>query len=73
MGLHLPALEEDEMLYRINYYNSFKDVSSKAGIPNQFCQIKKIGSLKKRTEIILTFNNILSKKLIILIVKNVII
>ena len=62
MGIHLPALEEDEMLYCINYYNSFKDVSSKAGIPNQFYQIKKIGSLKKRTEIILTFNNILSKK-----------
>ena len=50
MGLHLPSLEEEEMLRCINYHNSIKDVSSKAGIQNIFNPTTQIGSLKKRTE-----------------------
>jgi hypothetical protein len=62
MGLHLPSLEEEEMLRCINYHNSIKDVSSKAGIQNIFNPTTQIGSLKKRTEEIMIFNDILSKK-----------
>ena len=63
MGLHLPSLEEEEMLKCINSYNSIKNVSSKAGIQNIYNPSKQIGSLKTRTEEIVMFNNILSKNI----------
>lgn len=63
MGLHLPSLEEEEMLKCINSYYSIKNVSSKADIPTIFNPTKQIGSLKKRTDEIIMFNNILSKKI----------
>ena len=63
MGLHLPSLEEEQMLKCINSYNAINNVSSKAGIHNNLNPTKQIGSLKKRTEDILIFNNILSKKM----------
>ena len=62
MGLHLPSLEEEEMLRCINTPSFANHVSSKAGIPNIFNPITQIGSLKKRTEEIMIFNDILSKK-----------
>ena len=58
------------MLKCINSYRSFKNVSSKACIQNNYNPIKQIGSLKKRTEEIIMFNNILSKKLININCKN---
>ena len=62
MGLHLPSLEEEEMLKCINNESSVNDVSSKADIETIFNPTKQIGSLKKRTEEIIMFNNLLSKK-----------
>ena len=49
------------MIKCIDSYSSIKAVSSKAGIANIFNPAKQIGSLKKRTEEIIMFNNILSK------------
>ena len=63
MGLHLPSLEEREMIECINNYNAIIDVSSKAFIEHNLNQSKKIGCLKKRTEEIIMFNNILSNKI----------
>lgn len=63
MGLHLPSLEEEEMLQHINSHLCIHDVSSKAGIQNILSPTKQIGSLKKRTEEIIMFNNYLSKKI----------
>lgn len=62
MGLHLPSLEEEAVLKYINNYNSIKNISLKAFIENNLNQTNKIGSLEKRTENILMFNNILSLK-----------
>jgi len=65
MGLHLPSLDEDDMLRCINSYNNnikkFEDQKSLADKLHK-TQIKQIGSLKKRTENIILFNNILSEK-----------
>jgi len=62
MGLHLPSLEEEEMIKCINEHHGIESVSKRAGIENIFNPTKQIGSLKKRTEEIIMFNNILSKK-----------
>lgn len=62
MGLHLPSLEEELMIKCINCENAINDVSIKASIESNFSFTTKIGSLKKRTEEIMMFNNILSKK-----------
>jgi hypothetical protein len=63
MGLHLPSLEEEVMIECIDSYSAIEDVSSKANIENNFQPTTQIGSLKKRTEEIIMFNNILSKKI----------
>ena len=63
MGLHLPALEEEEMLKCINRESAIKNISSKAFLENNLNSAKQIGSLKKRTEEIIMFNHILSNKL----------
>ena len=62
MGLHLPSLEEEEMLKCINTHGAIRDVSSKADIENILNPTKQIGSLEKRTKEIMMFNNILSEK-----------
>jgi hypothetical protein len=62
MGLHLPSLEEEIMIKCINTEYSINVVSSQAGIEENFNPTKQIGSLKKRTEEIIMFNNLLSKK-----------
>jgi hypothetical protein len=63
MGLHLPSLNEEEMLNCINENNSIINVSSIAFIENNLNPTKQIGSLKKRTEEIIMFNNILRNKI----------
>lgn len=55
MGLHLPSLEEHDMLNCINKYGRIKNLSSNVNI--------KIGSLKKRTNEIIIFNKILRSKI----------
>ena len=50
------------MLKCINTYGAIRDVSSKADIQNILNPTKQIGSLEKRTEEIMMFNNILSEK-----------
>ncbi len=63
MGLHLPSLEEPEMLKCINTYKSIQNVSSNAMIEVNASSIKNIGSLKFRTEQICIFNKILEEKI----------
>lgn len=63
MGLHLPSLEEREMIECINNYYAIIDVSSKAFIEHNLNPSKNIGCLKKRTEEIIMFNNILNNKI----------
>lgn len=63
MGLHLPSLEKEEMINCLNSQFNIRNVSSHIGVKNNFNQIKKLNSLKKRTEEIIMFNNILIKKI----------
>lgn len=63
MGLHLPSLEEIDMLKCINEYDSIKNVSSKAIIEPNFNLITQIGCLKTRTLQILYFNENLKEKI----------
>jgi hypothetical protein len=62
MGLHLPSLEKEQMEECVNAEGNIHNVSSHIGIENNYNKIKPLGSLKKRTEEIIMFNNILSKK-----------
>lgn len=63
MGLHLPSLEENDMLNCINNYRSMKNVSIKAGELINKNLITNIGTLQKRTEQIIYFNDILKEKI----------
>lgn len=63
LGLHLPSLNESDMLKCINSNSAINDVSSKANIDIDIHPIKKIGSLKERTNQICFFNNILKEKI----------
>lgn len=63
MGLHLPSLEESDMLHCINDYGSIEDVSLKSSMDMNLKVVRQIGSLKERTNQILYFNNILKEKI----------
>lgn len=62
MGLHLPSLEKEQMEICLNEQGNIRNVSSHIGIKNNYNTTKPLGSLKERTEEIIMFNNILSKK-----------
>tara|TARA_S200002703_G_scaffold158139_1_gene167734 strand:- start:1674 stop:2348 length:675 start_codon:yes stop_codon:yes gene_type:complete len=62
LGIHLPALEEDDMLSHLNRLSAIESVSSKSFMQKNLNKIKHIGSLKQRTEETITFNNILYNK-----------
>jgi len=63
MGLHIPSLEEYDMLNCVNNYNAIKNVSSKAFIEDNLSLITEIGCLKTRTKQIYYFNKILENKI----------
>lgn len=63
MGLHLPTLEEDEMMHCININHAIIDVTSKANLEQNMNPVKPIGSQQYRTKQIINFNNRLQNRI----------
>ena len=63
MGLHLPSLNETDMLHCINTHSAIVDVSSKAMIDTNLNLITQIGCLETRTQQIFYFNKKLKEKI----------
>ena len=63
MGIHVPSLEEADMLKCINEYNAVKDIASKSCMEENTNFVRSIGSLQTRTEQTLYFNKTLKERI----------